>query len=80
MTYIAEAAVSGNHAAMGKSPPVTSGCLFESSLTIWDILRAGGRRGARHEEMAAAESMPDSKAGHSGATGIHARSLVLRGH
>jgi hypothetical protein len=49
MTYIAEARVSGNHAAMGKSPPAASGGLFESSLTIWDILRAGVRRRAKRE-------------------------------
>jgi hypothetical protein len=80
MTYIAEARVSGNHAAMDKSLPAASGGLFKSSLTIWNILRAGVRRRPRREERLQHRQCRIPKAGYRGQREIRARSLVLRVH
>jgi hypothetical protein len=74
MTQIAEVHVSGNHAAMGKSPAASSGRL-ESSLAIWEIFRAGVRRRARREEMAAPQSIRIPKAERKGGDGKSVRGL-----
>ena len=59
MTHITEPRVIGNHAEMGGA---TSAAPY-IPLTVKDILRAGVRRRARREEMAAAQSTWDSEGG-----------------
>jgi hypothetical protein len=59
MTHITEERVIGNHAAMGGSTTVAT----RTSLTVTDILAAGGRRGTTRQEMTAAQSTGDSERG-----------------
>jgi ribosome-associated translation inhibitor RaiA len=59
MTHITEPRVIGNHAEMGGS---TSAAPY-IPMTVKDVLRAGVRRRARREEMAAAQSAWDSEGG-----------------
>jgi hypothetical protein len=75
MTHITQARVIGNHAAMDQQPPtpldtplnadrpLSADRPLPSPLTVADILRAGARRRARRNEMAAAPSMWDSEGG-----------------
>ncbi|MFG1930838.1 hypothetical protein ACGFK1_09300 [Mycobacterium sp. NPDC048908] len=58
MTHIT-ARVIGNHAEMGGSTSAAP----DISMTVKDVLRAGVRRRARREEMAAAQSAWDSEGG-----------------
>jgi hypothetical protein len=60
MTYITEARVSGNDAAVGKSTPAAADRPY---LTIHEVLHAGKRRGAGRKDMAAAQSSWDSEGG-----------------
>lgn len=62
MTHITEARVIGNHAGMGGSAPTA----VRIPLTFKEVLRAGVRRRARREEMAAAHSAWDSEGGATG--------------
>ena len=59
MTHITEPRVIGNHAEMGGPTPAAP----HIPMTVKDILRAGVRRRARREEMAAAQSAWDSEGG-----------------
>ena len=59
MTHITEERVIGNHADMGGSTTVAT----RTSLTVTDILGAGGRRGITRKEMTAAQSTWDSEGG-----------------
>jgi hypothetical protein len=59
MTQITEPRVIGNHAEMGGSTSAAS----YVPMTVKDVLRAGVRRRARREEMAAAQSAWDSEGG-----------------
>ena len=59
MTHITEERVIGNHAGMGGSTTVAT----RTSLTVTDILGAGGRRATTRQEMTAAQSTGDSEDG-----------------
>ena len=59
MTHITEPRVIGNHAEMGGSTSAAP----HIPMTVKGILRAGVRRRARREEMAAAQSAWDSEGG-----------------
>ena len=59
MTHITEERVIGKHAGMARSTTVAT----RTSLTVTDIVRAGARRRATAQEMAAAQSTWDSDGG-----------------
>jgi len=60
MTYITEAEIIGNHAAMRRLPSLATDSPY---LTVHEVLRAGIRRATGRRDMVAAQSTWDSEGG-----------------